>query len=358
MFAATANTGYEVDTWVVDGNSVQTGGSSYLLNNVTAPHTVYVTFSRVLWAISGHIYEPDGNTPVSDVVITTDDNDVNTVVDSNGFYVLWVEHGWSGEVTPQKEGHFFEPNRDSYTDVNRTYSDMDYTASLMAFLISGSVFEPDYLTGINDVNVAAEDGGGWFTSKYGGGSYVTDTNGHYEIWVDYNWSGRVFPSKYAYAFDPDFRQYEDVNADHTIGQDYIGLLRTFAISGEIRNECNVPISSVVVDADAGGGYDTSDANGHYELWVDYSWTGLVTPAKPNFTFEPNKMEYTNVLFDIADHNYIAYNISDLDCDGAIGWGDVAVIAENWLLIGPNIPGDLYGDDVIDFRDIGALGAAW
>ena len=42
--AATPNTGYTVDAWSVDGVSAQTGGTSYTLSNITANHTVAVTF--------------------------------------------------------------------------------------------------------------------------------------------------------------------------------------------------------------------------------------------------------------------------------------------------------------------------
>jgi hypothetical protein len=49
------------------------------------------------------------------------------------------------------------------------------------------------------------------------------------------------------------------------------------------------------------------------------------------------MSYANVLGDIADQNYVANNIYDLDCDGTIGYGDVAVISENWLWIGGSEP---------------------
>jgi 6-phosphogluconolactonase (cycloisomerase 2 family) len=45
MFTATPNTGYNVDQWLVDGTLVQTGGTTFTLNNVTADHTVEVTFT-------------------------------------------------------------------------------------------------------------------------------------------------------------------------------------------------------------------------------------------------------------------------------------------------------------------------
>ena len=39
-FTATPNAGYGVNTWSVDGNTAQTGGSSFTLTNITANHSV------------------------------------------------------------------------------------------------------------------------------------------------------------------------------------------------------------------------------------------------------------------------------------------------------------------------------
>jgi len=45
LFTATPLTGFSVDTWSVDDNPVQTGGLTYTLSNITAGHTVSVTFT-------------------------------------------------------------------------------------------------------------------------------------------------------------------------------------------------------------------------------------------------------------------------------------------------------------------------
>ena len=47
LFTATRNTGYGVDKWYLDSNVVQTGGNTYTLTNITANHTVYVTFGAL-----------------------------------------------------------------------------------------------------------------------------------------------------------------------------------------------------------------------------------------------------------------------------------------------------------------------
>jgi hypothetical protein len=46
VFTASADLGYTVDTWYVDGSDVQTGGAAYTLENIQASHTVHVTFKR------------------------------------------------------------------------------------------------------------------------------------------------------------------------------------------------------------------------------------------------------------------------------------------------------------------------
>jgi lysophospholipase L1-like esterase len=310
------------------------------------------------FAIYGHVLEADGNTPVEGLLIQTDNNDINAVTDTNGFYELWVDYNWSGIVMPQNDGFLFEPNGYIYADVNRDYNDRNYTATHRTFKIAGFIFEQNSITPINDVNVSAENGGGPWTSRYGGGSTLTDANGYYEIVVDYNWSGKVTPRKYAYTFEPNSRYYEDVNQDYTAEQNYTGNKLDFKITGYISNECNVPIEGVLVSADNGGSEDMTDSGGFYEIWVDSGWSGTMTPAKTNYTFDPNWMSYVNVLADQPDQNYIAYNIYDLDCDGYIGLGDVAVITNNWFLTGPDIPGDLHKDGMIDFLDFAELCLVW
>jgi hypothetical protein len=358
-FNATPNVGYEVNEWYLDGNGVQSEGDTYTLSNITADHTVYVTFRELIFTISGYVLEVDGNTAVEGVLIQADDNDMNTVTDANGFYELWVDYNWSGIITPQKKGYVFEPNGNTYTNVTQDYSDGNYIATLMTFKIAGYVLEQNYVMPISDVNVSAENGGGTWTSRYGGGSDVTDANGYYEVVVDYNWSGKVTPSKYAYGFEPNSRSYAGVIADQN-DQDYTGKLLKFVIGGYIRNDCNVPIKDVVVTANNIGGSDTTDVNGFYEVWVDYNWSGTVTPSKTYYTFDPNSRAYTDVLEDKTGQDYLADNIYDLDCDGSVGFGDVAIIGENWLLVGPDVPGDIYKDEdnTVNFLDFADFADVW
>jgi len=143
-------------------------------------------------------------------------------------------------------------------------------------------------------------------------------------------------------------------------QDYAGKLLTYTITGYIKNSCDVSIEGVLVDANNDGSSDTTDSNGYYEVWVDYNWPGAVTPSKIHYTFDPNSRAYSDVLEDKTGQDYLADNIYDLDCDGLIGWGDVAMISENWLATGPDVPGDFYKDetDTVNFLDFADFANVW
>jgi len=51
-FTAEADVGYGVDAWYLDGSVAQLGGSSYMLDNIQATHTVHVTFKEVQYTIT------------------------------------------------------------------------------------------------------------------------------------------------------------------------------------------------------------------------------------------------------------------------------------------------------------------
>ena len=126
VFTALPDAGYTVDTWYLDGNSVQIGGDTYTLSNITADHTVSVTFgiSRI---ISGTITTNGSALPDVNV------GGLGVVTDINGFYTATVVDGKSIFVTPVKKGWFFDPNGRSYI-ITGDYIDQNYTAELPADL--------------------------------------------------------------------------------------------------------------------------------------------------------------------------------------------------------------------------------
>ena len=128
LFTAIPEAGYEVAKWFVDGESVQTGGTTYTLTGVTAAHMVHVQFTGSQYEISGTI------TCVGLPVANVNMGGLGVITDVNGFYYTTVADGWSGNVMPVKKGYTFDPNSRSYTNVTSTQTDQNYAALLKADL--------------------------------------------------------------------------------------------------------------------------------------------------------------------------------------------------------------------------------
>ncbi|MHC4855525.1 MAG: M6 family metalloprotease domain-containing protein, partial [Planctomycetota bacterium] len=105
---AVPDTGYHFVNWSDDSTD-----NPRTDVNVSANVNVTANFAHNPIIISGYVTEPDPNSPVADVYIGTD-GEPNAVTDPNGCYELVVEYGWSGSVTPFKEGYTFEPNSLEY----------------------------------------------------------------------------------------------------------------------------------------------------------------------------------------------------------------------------------------------------
>jgi hypothetical protein len=92
--------------------------------------------------------------------------------------------------------------------------------------------------------------------------------------------------------------------------------------------------------------------------VSYNWSGTVTPTKAYYTFTPVNMTYFDVLSNQPNWNYLAENICDFDCDGSIGYGDVSVMADNWLDETVGNICDIYADGIVNFKDFAKLANVW
>lgn len=129
-----------------------------------------------------------------------------------------------------------------------------------------------------------------------------------------------------------------------------------AISGYILGPNDVPVEGVSVSsADPNVASDTTDPNGYYEVSVPYGWSGSVEAAKTNCLFRPAQQTYSNVIAKKSGQDYDDITVYDLNTDGSIDWGDIAVIAENWLGSGE---GDLHSDGVVNFLDFAEFTRVW
>jgi hypothetical protein len=178
--------------------------------------SIIVTLIALATSAWGDAPEPDAVPMISTVTISGNIGIPRVVMkglpgdpvsDENGRYSAELERGWSGVVTPVREGYAFAPPSRTYHDIQASCTADNYRASMMTFTISGNAGAPGVLMRGLPSRV------------------VSDGNGRYSVTVPYGWVGVVTPQLtgregYMYVFEPVSRRYDPV-VDNQIGQDYV-----------------------------------------------------------------------------------------------------------------------------------------
>ena len=202
--------------------------------------------------------------------------------DESGYYIAVVKWGWSGTVTPYKEGYTFDPPNKNYQEITGDQDNQDYTAVPITYKISGT-------TGIEGVQMIGLPG-----------DPVTGSDGSYSVAVEYGFTGEVTPTKPGYNFSPPSKPYRNVGADMP-RQDYRATKITLTISG------STGVEGVVME-----GFPTkvvTGSNGSYTATVDWGWSGTVKPVKQGYTFIPEETPYTDITFNQTNQEYTATPIT-------------------------------------------------
>jgi hypothetical protein len=172
-----------------------------------------------------------------------------------------------------------------------------FSVTKQKFTISGAVGVPGVAMQVTGVSPAP----------------LTDDSGAYTVEVDYNWSGTIKPMKLGYTFQPAERPYTKVTAN-VAGDNYTAKLLTFTISGTIAGPNGTGLAGVRL---MGFPTDvTSDESGRYSTVVDFGWTGMVTPEKMGYRFEPSTHQYSPKADARAD-NYKAVELT-FTISGTVG----------------------------------------
>ena len=300
------------------------------------------------------------------------------VTSSDGSYLAVIKYGFSGKVTPAKDGFTFKPPSMSYVEIKQDMGNQNYIAQEVIYTISGSVGQGGVeMTGLPGNPITGEGGlysvtvpynwsGAVMPTKEGytftpnqrtyprvtadqtnqnytaapitftisgsagvaavvmkglPGYVVTDEKGYYGAPVIYGWSGTVVPEKPGYTFNPPARTYPRLISAE-VSQDYIPTLQKQTVSGKIIS-ARGPIAGVVVLADSGGGSTTTNANGEYSLSVDYGWSGTVAPQSEGYTFKPANNRYPRVTRDQANQDFTA-EVVMLTISGTLAIGGVSL----------------------------------
>ena len=246
------------------------------------------TYSAVSEDMTNQDYSPDilrytisGSVGIADVVMQGLPGE--PVTDNSGRYSATVQYGWSGTVTPRKEGYTFEPAEKLYNRVHFNQDNQNYAAKLILLEISGDIG----LTGVFMDGLP--------------GAPVTDKIGRYHARVPFNWSGTVIPIKEGYEFTPPSRSYAAVT-ENMNDSNYFAELQMLTVTDVVQIG-GTPIPGVKVTTsqnDAEGETTITDAKGRYTIKVPYGWSGEITLSKEGYEFDPQSKLFTNVTTNIRD----------------------------------------------------------
>jgi uncharacterized delta-60 repeat protein len=195
------------------------------------------------------------------------------VTGAGGSYLARVDHGWSGTVTPTKDGYTFNPTSTGYTDVTSDQTGQDYTPTIDTNRIYGYVGTIDGVT----------------MSGFPGDPVITSGGGYYNKRVDYDWSGTITPVMVGYTFDPASKNYSNV-IENQPNENYDPIINTYTISGHVGTLDGVTMNGMQ-------GNPVTSAGGFYSGTVEHGWSGTVTPTKDGlttYTFDPASKNYSNV----------------------------------------------------------------
>jgi hypothetical protein len=301
QFAAIPNDGYTVKKWYVDGNCVQNNGSSCILNNIQADHTVYVTFEQL----------------VSD---DFDNNRLDNAVwrsFANGYENVWVVEDANrlnlratGELDNLVAGYSaknwrFDVTEDFKFKIDFHHSSTDFNDSWVGMTLE------------NDCNNTVSI------------SVGSDSNGPYLYYEKVINGSTIFEQKPRDSNDGTlYISYETITDQLYLSSTGYGAANAWEIVPDLLKGqwSSEPVGVAVGGGSDGGSLDSGQA---------YLENFEVTAGK---------------LFGWAPP-------CDLNKDGFIDCLDVEVMSGNWLETGPEIGGDLNGNGTVNFVDFGSLAAA-
>jgi type II secretory pathway component GspD/PulD (secretin) len=241
---------------------------------VKADQTTNYRASPITFAISGSVGDVNG--------VTMQGLPGNPKTGAGGLYSATVPYGWTGTVTPVKEGYTFTPESMGYEPLTDNRSSENYTAKVFEFTITGTTHMADViLRGLPN-------------------NPVSDANGFYTAVVPYGYTGTVTPEYRGYAFTPPSYSYVRVTASRE-RQDFTPSPIRITISG---NTGTGGVALVGLPDDP-----VSDERGLYNVKVDFDWTGTVTPTKDGWSFEDASKVYSYLETDQLNQNYTATPIT-------------------------------------------------
>ncbi|MCH8217639.1 MAG: carboxypeptidase regulatory-like domain-containing protein, partial [Planctomycetes bacterium] len=206
--------------------------------------------------------------------------------DNRGAYKVTVDYGWTGVVTPQKEGYEFTPPDRSYDNV-RADTSQTYRPAKSTYEVSGTIT-------IGGNPIAGVDLDGF------AGPVKTDPSGRYRFKVDHEWSATVTPLMEGYEFSPPSIRH-DLVVSAQLGNDFYASQIQYSVTG------NVGIGGVEIKGFRPGRVLSGPA-GDFAVQVNHGQSIEVTPHLEGYRFTPPKVSLPKIKSDKTIPPFVAQEI--------------------------------------------------
>lgn len=234
-----------------------------------------------------------GKWGVEGVIINASNNSGCTETDFEGNYQLDVTPGWSGTITPSKNGYLFIPPELEYSNVSGDIPNQFFILQ-PAVEISGRVTDSKGI-GLPGIEIFASNDGG---------RTITDIEGNYCLNVTLGWSGTVTPLINGNLVVPPKIEYRDVKEKRP--DQHYQMEAGIIISGGVTDRTNsTGVPNVEIIATNNGGRTITDIEGNYCLNVTLGWSGIIIPVKGGYEFSPPSYHFFNENTDRLDQNFSA-----------------------------------------------------
>jgi subtilisin family serine protease len=382
LFTAAPYTDCTVDKWRLDGNDAQTGGTTYILSNIMADHTVNVTFKQLLIAPTiismpvisatvGKLYSYDVNatgTPAPTYTLTQCPSDMT--IDVNTGLIEWAPVIVGDVNVTVEAGNSEGADSQSFIITVLPSDNFDDNRRGAMWWLSVSDYENTWVVeDANRLNIRAT-GSGNLAAAYMANGWSFDVNEDFSFKVDFhhsaiserdsrveitveNENGYVSISAGADSNEPYF-YYEKV-ADSNIAS---GRQMRDSNDGALYISYNTGIDELYLSHTGYGAANAwqTIAGLLRGQWLSMPVSVAVGGSSDNVVLNSGEAYFDN--FEITRAKLIGWPpATDLNGSGFIDWGDIGIMGENWLVPGP-AGGDFNKDGVVNFLDFAELARAW
>ena len=128
-----------------------------------------------------------------------------------------------------------------------------------------------------------------------------------------------------------------------------------AISGRVQTPDGVGIGNVILVLSNAGGVAITTNKGYYTIEVPYGWSGIATPFKDGFIFEPPERSYSNVVSGRTNQDYegleVGPPVEDFFTERFVPAEDVFDLMNKSILFLPNPDGRSYAAQAQDILNL-------